>query len=103
MNKISINGHTYEVSGRNISVVNDKVYVNGKLIESNLTGTVDIRWEGEAANIDCTNITVNGNVGGSIDCNNIIVNGDVSGDIDGTNVKCGNVGGSIDAVSVTKK
>jgi hypothetical protein len=50
MEKITINGRTSEVSGRNITIVNRRVYVDGKLVEeipqNEAEETVHIKWEG---------------------------------------------------------
>ena len=102
MNIITINGKRIECSGRNIKVVDDKVFVDGKLMEGNLSGTVKIQFEGDLANLDCTSAEVNGNVQGNVDCTSIRC-GDVAGDIDATSVRCKNVKGDIDAVSVKRK
>ena len=83
-----INGTKKIVEGHNVSIVNDKVFVNGKLVAEGLTGTVHIEWNGPAANIDCTSITVNGNV---------------EGNIDATSVRCGDVGGDVDAKIIARK
>lgn len=48
MNQIIINGIKHIVSGRNISVTNGNVYVDGKIIESNLSGEVTIKFEGRS-------------------------------------------------------
>jgi len=100
MNKLIVNGTSYEVKGNHINVRKSSVMVDGVEIVSGLSGTVKIEFEGDLATLDCNTATVNGNVQ-DVDCNSVIVNGDVSGDIDATSVKCGNVGGDVDATSVT--
>jgi hypothetical protein len=100
MNIININGKTYEVAGRDIVVSNNSVIVNGRTIESGLSGIVKIEFTGDVANLDCANAVVNGNVQGNVDGSNITVNGNVQGDVDGTNVQCGDVGGDVDGTSV---
>jgi len=99
-NKITINGKSYEVSGKNISVKNDSIYVDGQLIESGLSGNVKVEFTGDLANLDCTTATINGNITGDVDCNTITC-GDVGGDVDGTTIKCGNVGGDVDGTNIT--
>lgn len=99
-NIININGKSISVQGNNISIVNNKVYVDGKLVEEGLTGDVKITFEGELANLDSSaSVTVNGNVKGDIDASgSVTVYGDVGGDVDASgSVTCGNVGGDVDA------
>jgi len=101
-NKITINGKSYEVSGNNISVKNDSIYVDGVLVESGLTGDVKVEFTGDLANLDCTTATINGNVTGDVDGTTISC-GNIGGDVDGTTINCGDIKGSVDAVSVRKK
>jgi len=101
MNKIFINGKSYDVKGKNIVAKNGKVIVDGEVIKDGLSGTVRIEFKGDLASLDCTNAVVNGNVKGSVDCTSIVVNGDVSGDVDGTTIKCGDVGGDVDGTTVS--
>lgn len=115
-NKITINGKSYDVSGNNISVKNDSIYVDGILVESGLSGDVKVEFTGDLANLDCTTATINGNVTGDVDgttisCGNIsgsvdgttINCGNIGGDVDGTTINCGDIKGNVDAVSVRKK
>jgi len=100
MNKITIDGVSYDVEGKNVSVVNRRIIVDGKVIVDNIiSNTVHIKWEGELAKLDCTSCEIVGNVHGKVDATSVVC-GDVGGDIDATSVKCGNVAGDIDAVSV---
>jgi len=101
MNKIIINGTSYDVKGRNINVRNNRVFVDNQLVVEGMSGTLKIEFEGDLASLDCTSAVVNGNVHGNIDSATITVNGDVAGDLDGTSIKCGNVGGDVDSTSVT--
>ena len=101
MNRIIINGTSYEVEGKDINVRKSSVYVNGTKVVTNLSGTVKIEFQGDLASLDCNTAVINGNVRGDVDGNSVTVNGDVGGDIDSTSVKCGNVGGDVDATSVT--
>jgi hypothetical protein len=100
---ITINGNTHQVSGKNIKVVNDKVFVDGKLIEGGLSGVVSIKWDGPAANIDAITIEINGDVQGNVDGTTINIRGNVKGDVDGTTINCGNVGGSVDGVTINRR
>jgi len=101
-NKITINGKTYDVSGRNIVVKNDTIYVDGQVVESGLSGIVKIEFTGDLANLDCTTAVINGNVQGDVDGTNITC-GDVGGDVDGTNISCGDVKGDVDGTNFNFK
>ena len=52
MNQITINGNSIQVSGNNVSIVNGVIKVNGVVVYSNLTGEVNIKWEGDLANLN---------------------------------------------------
>lgn len=107
MNVVIVNGKRYETAGGSISVVNNKVYCNGKLLidceeisEKNIHITVEGNVDG---NIETAsgNITVKGScrsvntTSGNVECE------DVSGDVKTVSgdVRCKNVGGSIKTVS----
>lgn len=114
-NYININGQSFEVSGSNVSITNGTVYVDGKEIINDLKGIVEIKWEGEVANINSqASVSVAGNVqgdiaaGGSISCGDILTgnakaNGsitcsDIHGDAKaGGSIKCNNIKGSAKA------
>lgn len=100
MNRITINGETFIVDGKNINVSGSKVIVDGKVVKGDLEGIVKIEWSGDLANLDCTNAVINGNVEGDVDCTNLTC-GNIGGDVDATNVKCGDIGGDVDAMKVT--
>lgn len=100
MNKIFINGESFDVKGKSIVVKNGKVIVDGDLVKDGLSGTVKIEFKGDLASLDCTNAVVNGNVKGDVDCTSIIVNGNVGGNVDGTTIKCGDIGGDVDGTTV---
>lgn len=81
MNKIIINGKEIKCNGNNISVINNKVYVDGKIISEEAVKNSDIYVYGNVENIKCE---------GSVHCN------DVKGDIKARgSVSCDNVGGNI--------
>lgn len=94
MNIINVNGKSFSVSGRNIVVNNNTVYVDGVMIEDGLSGIVKIEFTGDLASLDCNTAQITGNVQGNVKGNTIKC-GDVGGDVDGNTVKCGNVGGSV--------
>lgn len=87
MNKICINGKAITTNNcSSISVINDKVIINRKVIETlenYQEHNIEIIISGNCENIDTTgNVTIQGNCG-NIDCNgNVICYGDIQGDID---------------------
>lgn len=103
MNKVYVNGKKYILPNGNVSVVNNKVYWNGKLVEDCYLLKEKI-----------INITIEGNVEGDVKCDNIesinikgscknieTNNGEVKigGNVDGNvstyngNVNCHNING----------
>ena len=96
MNKVSINGKTYTApDGVSVSVINNKVYFNGKLAEDFndwKEKNIEIKVEGNCKEVkaDAGNITVEGNVEGdaSSDAGNITVRGDIKGN---AKTDCGNI------------
>lgn len=84
---IKFNGKVY--SGKNISIINNVVYVDGKRVDSDDTGkTVEIHLM-EGATIqklvveDALGVTIHGSVSGNVDA--------------GGSVTCGSVGGAVQA------
>ena len=101
MNTITINGKTTQVKGNNISVKNGNIYVDGSLVAEGLSGDVNVKFEGDLANLDATSVEVNGNVTGNVDCTSFNCTGNVGGIIDGTTINIGgSVKGRVDAVTV---
>jgi len=96
MNKVTINGKTYTApDGCSISVINNKVYCDGKLLEDCneiKQKKIEIIVEGNCKEVsaDAGNITVNGNVEGDVaaDAGNISIKGNVGGDV---HADCGNI------------
>ena len=102
--EIIIDGERFDVDGNNIVITESgTAKVNGKVIKTGLKDEVRVRFEGDLANIDCTNLVVEGSVNGDVDCTNLKVGGDITGDVDATNVKCKNIGGDVDAKHVVCK
>lgn len=105
ISKVTINGKTITCKGKNVSVINGKVIVDGKTIypdndEKIFTGNIDVNIYGNINNLECDgSVIVNGDVRKNIDCGGSCeVNGDVGGNIDcGGSCSCGNVNGNIDA------
>ena len=96
MNKVTINGKTYTApDGCSVSVINNKVYFNGKLAEDFndwKEKNIEIKIEGNCKEVkaDAGNITVEGNVEGNAfsDAGNITIRGDVKGN---ASTDCGNI------------
>ena len=105
MNTVNINGKTYTApDGVSVSVINGKVYFNGKLQEDfkdYKEKKIEIIIEGNCKEIKCDtgNITVKGNVEGNItaDTGNIDVKGDIRGNV---TTDCGNIRGAQNVNSV---
>lgn len=99
---ITVNGKTIQCRGSNVSIINNKVIVDGKEIEdmSGISGNIKVVINGDCNNVSCSGaVEVSGNVKGDIDCGGSCeVKGEVGGDIDcGGSCTCGNVGGDINA------
>ena len=101
MNKLIVNGTTYEVKGRNISVKHNRIFVDRQGVTEELSGIVKIEFLGDLAYLDCNAATIHGDVHGDVDANSLNVTGDVVGDVDCTSIKCGDVGGDVDGTTVT--
>lgn len=97
---VSVNGKAIRVSGNNISIINDKIIVDGKVIEESMDcKNITVIVEGNCNKLDAAGaVTVKGNCG-SVDCSgSCTIHGDVTGNVDASgSVTCGNVGGDIDA------
>lgn len=105
MNVVNINGRTYSApDGVSVSVVNNKVYFNGKLAEDFndwKEKNIEIKIEGNCAEIkaDAGNITIKGNVEGNVntDAGNISIEGDVKGNViaDCGNISANHISGNV--------
>ncbi|XGU46189.1 hypothetical protein ACEXAJ_07495 [Fusobacterium necrophorum subsp. funduliforme] len=108
--KIIINGKNYgNIAGKNVSISNDNVFIDGKKIKGEYTEDkhIQIFIDGDIRNLEvdcCEKITVNGNVfdientNGNIECKDVSGNiKNVNGDITANNVKgsCSTVNGDI--------
>lgn len=85
MNNMIINGKTIVTNGRNISINNGKVKVDGKTIFEEHNQDIYVEVNGNCGDIDTTgNVNVSGNCK-NIDCTgNVTCFGDINGDIDCT-------------------
>lgn len=98
MNKVNINGKTYTApDGCSVSVINNKVYFNGKLAEDFndwKEKNIEIKVEGNCKEVkaDAGNITVRGDIKGNAktDCGNIKAH-HIFGN---ANTDCGNINGA---------
>lgn len=100
MNKVIINGQVFETSGKNITINNGTIIIDGTVIQEGLTGSINVAIYGDVEKINCGgSVSVEGNVLGDIDCGGSAnIRGDVKGSVDcGGSCTCGNVGGDIDA------
>ena len=98
--QVTINGKTVRVNGDNISVINNRVLVDGKLVEEfNDVCNVTVIVEGDCRRLEATGpVEIKGNCG-YVDCSGSChIEGNVEGDVDASgSVTCGDVGGNIDA------
>jgi hypothetical protein len=99
MARMTINGVTIEVpDGQSIHVVNNTIMVGDQVVRGQLSGIVDVRWEGPIqdlfcdASVSCQNVQGNLKAAGSVECGN--VGGDIKA---GGSVQCGKVAGSVKA------
>lgn len=85
INKIRNRKCTISLDGKNnISIINNKLYINGKeyIFDDKGISDLEIKGEVEALETDCS-ISINGNVSGDVDVGGSInIVGDVTGDID---------------------
>lgn len=107
MNVVTVNGKTYNLPNGNVSVIGNKVYLNGKLVEDcneikQKEITITIEGDNNTVSLEAGNITVKGNANDvSTKSGDIEVSGDandvstVSGDIE----VFGNVRGNCRSVS----
>ncbi len=53
MSIITINGVGIQTFGKNISIENDKIIIDGEILTDGLSGVVDIRFEGDLESFKC--------------------------------------------------
>ncbi|WP_392387319.1 hypothetical protein [Bacillus licheniformis] len=95
--KVNINGVTYE--GNSITITNNEVLIDGKVVKNSVSGVVKIKIEGNPAKVySDASVEVKGDVLGDVDSGGSVNCGNVKGNVDtGGSVRCGTVGGSVDA------
>lgn len=102
MGSVSINGKTY--FGNNISIVNNKVMIDGKLAEESSGPELTILITGDPVSIRADGpVRVTGDVKVDVNGSQVDIGGDVGGSVNGANVNCGDVGGSINAAVVNRR
>jgi hypothetical protein len=106
VSRITVNGRTIDVQGSNISVINGVIKVDGKVVESGLTGTVKLEWQGDLASLHSDGDVTCGNVSGNVEAGGSVRCGDVAKNVAaGGSVQCGTVNGNLAAggsVRITK-
>lgn len=100
-NTIIINGKKFAVSGNNVQIGNGTVIVDGVVVQGELNGIVEVRFEGDLANVNsASSISVKGNVHGDAEAGSHISCGDVGGNADaGSHISCRDIKGNADAGS----
>lgn len=97
---VTVNGKTIKVRGNSITVINDKIIVDGKVLDEAFDSpNITVIVEGDCKILSaCGNVEVKGNAG-NIDCRGSChIEGNVTGNVDASgSVTCGDVGGDIDA------
>lgn len=95
--KVNINGVTYE--GNSITITNNEVLIDGKVVKNSVSGVVKIKIEGNPAKVySDASVEVKGDVLGDVDSGGSVNCGNVKGNVDaGGSVRCGTVGGSVHA------
>jgi cytoskeletal protein CcmA (bactofilin family) len=89
-NTINVNGKSYSVSGKNINVVNNKIYVDGNLVEETDEKHVVIEFKGDLASLVCNDAKIQGSVQGDVDAN-VLHCEQINGDVDANIVNCNSI------------
>ena len=97
---VSVNGKTIRVRGNNISISNDRIIVDGRIVEESFdVPSITVIVEGDCRSLNTRgNVEIKGNAG-NVDCSGSChIEGNVIGNVDASgSVTCGDVGGDIDA------
>lgn len=80
--RVNINGVSYE--GSNVSIENNRVYIDGVLQEQvPLSGVVTVEILGDLNNFSCdANATVNGTIKGDVEVNGTLDCGTIEGSVE---------------------
>lgn len=97
---VTVNGKTIRVSGNNITVINDKIIVDGKVLNESMDfKNITVIVEGNCHTLEaCGDVEIKGNCS-FVECSGSChIEGNVEGDVEASgSVTCGDVGGDIDA------
>lgn len=78
---ITINGVNYK--GKNVSILNNAVIIDGVVQKETVSGVVSVQVTGNIANFTCNApATIKGDVYGSVDVNGPLECGEIHGDVD---------------------
>lgn len=104
MGTISIGGKVIHHTGGSVSIVGDKVYIDGveRTGDEPLTGVVEVRIiEGSIGSLHSDNAVIvdrGVTIAGNVEAGNSVTCGDVQGNVKaGNSVNCGDVGGDVSA------
>ncbi len=95
---IRVNGKSISVEGNNVSIINDTVMVDGKVIKRSASGVVKVVVQGTInelrtdASVECGDVAGSVEAGGSVNCKNVGKDVDAGGSVNSMKV-----GGDIDA------
>lgn len=94
---ITINGKTYH--GRNVSVINGAVIIDGQVQDGTVNGVVELRVTGDLCNLlTDASVSLNGSVSGDVKAAGSVNCGNVSGNVRaGGSVCCDAVSGNVSA------
>ena len=100
MNRVTINGKTYEAEGENIVVKDGKVFVGGKdVFGEEHGGTLTIKFDGPLASlsVDCGNVSCD-DVGGNVEAGGSVTADEIKGNVNaGGSVHADRIGGTAHA------
>ena len=98
MNRIVINGKTIRCNGSNVTIQNNRVIVDGKVISTNAIEQSDVTIYGDVENIKCEGSASCDNVKGNINAEGSVSCDDVGGNIEcGGSVHCDSIAGDVKA------
>lgn len=106
MSIVMINGKKMSISGNNIRISKNKIYVDGKLVVDEVaTEPVKLIVEGDLFKVESEgSVEVTGDVKGDIKANGSVCCNNVSGNLTAMgSVHCGNVGGNATAMGSMRR